>query len=246
MGHNNPFGNAVLTIATTVAAAFLTLASNNIAAAAWTPTYYSDISSWSNAVGGANECTFDFDPIGTPVAEGWASFTNQYVNFGVRARGSFYSPADGMEYPGLPYSQIGMSPESAWAHEYFGLESGVGAIGPQNLELNAPTNGFAFHTVGGPVWGDFYIWLFRDGVYLGQTHLSFGQAPAYGTPSSDPEKTSVLIAFTADVEFDRIGFQNYGEAYFCSESWWVPTSAIPSPGALPLLVGCALVTRRRR
>lgn len=47
----------------TTVAALAALASASLATASFTTTYYSDIASWSSAVGGSNECTWDFDPI---------------------------------------------------------------------------------------------------------------------------------------------------------------------------------------
>ena len=226
-----------------IAAATATLASAGIAAASLTTTYYSDIASWSSAVGGANECTWDFDPIGTPVVMGWGSFTDQYGGFGVRALGQF--GGSGVLYPGLPYTQIGMSPETAWVYPELGLRSGLSAIGPKPLSFDAPIQGVAFHLVGAPPWGTFYVGLNRGGVFLGEASISFGAAPAYGSPPPTAGQTSVLVAFTANVDFDSILFNSSSLAFFGVESLWVPTSAIPAPGALALLALAASVRPRR-
>ena len=228
-------------IITTVAA----LACTSLATASFTTTYYSDVASWSNAVGASNECTWDFDPIGAPVVNGWGSFTDQYAGFGVRALGHF--GANGNLYPGLPYTQIGMSPESAWVYPQIGLSSGLAAMGWKPLYFDAPTRGVAFHLVGAPAWATFFVQLYRGDVFLGQTAVSFGTAPAYGSPPPTAGLTSVLVALTVDVEFDAIAFDSSSTiATFGVESLWVPTNAIPSPGVLPAMALVALTGRRRR
>ena len=95
----------------TTVAALAALASASLATASFTTTYYSDIASWSSAVGGSNECTWDFDPIGTPVVNGWGSFTDQYAGFGVRAPGQF--GASGATYPGAGWAQSSPTRSSA-------------------------------------------------------------------------------------------------------------------------------------
>ena len=143
----------------TTVAALAALASASLATASFTTTYYSDVASWSNAVGASNECTWDFDPIGTPVVNGWGSFTDQYAGFGVRAPGQF--GASGATYPGLPYTQIGMSPETAWVYPQWGLRSGIMATGWKPLAFDAPIHGVAFHLIGAPAYGTFFVnlWL---------------------------------------------------------------------------------------
>jgi MYXO-CTERM domain-containing protein len=229
----------------TTVAALAALASASLATASFTTTYYSDIASWSSAVGGSNECTWDFDPIGTPVVNGWGSFTDQYADFGVRAPGQF--GASGATYPGLPYTQIGMSPETAWVYPQLGLSSGLAATGWKPLTFDAPTRGLAFHLVGAPAWATFFVRLYQGDVFLGQTGVSFGAAPAYGSPPPTAGLTSVLVALTVDVDFDYVEFESSSfKASFGVESLWVPTSAIPSPGVLPALALVALAGRRRR
>jgi MYXO-CTERM domain-containing protein len=176
---------------------------------------------------------------------GWGSFTDQYADFGVRALGQF--GANGTLYPGTPYTQIGMSPESAWVYPQLGLSSGLAATGWKPLTFGAPTRGVAFHLVGAPAWATFSVRLFRGDVFLGQTGVSFGAAPAYGPPPPTAGLTSVLVALTVDVEFDFLTFDSSSTiASFGVESLWVPTSAIPSPGVLPALALAGLAGRRRR
>ena len=227
----------------TTVAALAALASASLATASFTTTYYSDIASWSSAVGGSNECTWDFDPIGTPVVNGWGSFTDQYADFGVRASGQF--GASGATYPGLPYTQIGMSPETAWVYPQLGLSSGLAATGWKPLTFDAPTRGLAFHLIGAPAYGTFFVNLWLGNEFLGQASTTFGAAPSYGTPPS-ANQTSVLVAFTTNVEFDRIFFESSSTAFFGTESLWVPTSAIPSPGVVPMFALAAIAGRRRR
>lgn len=228
----------------TTVAALAALASASLASAAFTTTYYNDITSWSNAVGGANECTWDFDPIGTPVSNGWASFTDQYADFGVRAIGEY--TGSGSVHPGIPYTQIGMSPQTAWVFPNMGLSSGLSAAGGWSpIKFDAPTTGVAFHYVGDNPFASLKFLLYRSDPYeyLGQVTISATAAPAYGTPQGGAT-FSVLVAFTVDVEFDvvTIGWNSATGI----ESMWVPTSAIPAPGVLPLLALAAGVRRRRR
>lgn len=233
-------------IITTVAALCTALAGVGRATAAFTPTYYSDPASWSSAVGGSNECTWDFDPIGMPVSLGWGNFADQYAAFGVTAPGTWHG-SDGQMYTGTPYVQVGMSPDSAWVYPAFGLSSGIAASGGIPLAFGAPVHGAAVHLVGAESWANFWMRLSFRGEYLGQANVSFGSAPAYGPPPL-PGQTSVLVAFTADVEFDLITIGSNFSAYgpWGVESLWVPTSAIPTPSAFSLLAVAATLRRRRR
>jgi MYXO-CTERM domain-containing protein len=122
----------------------------------------------------------------------------------------------------------------------------VAAIGWKPLAFDAPIRGVAFHLVGAPAWGTFFMRLNRGDEFLGEASISFGAAPAYGSPPPTAGQTSVLVAFTVDVDFDIIVFESSSLAFFGVESLWVPTGAIPAPGALALLVLAAGVRRRRR
>ncbi len=221
-----------------------------IATAAFSTTLYSNLSAWSNAVGGANECTWDFDPIGTPVWNGWGSFTNQYAGFGVRAPGTFYGsgPSGGATYPGLPYTQVGMSPETAWVlPSYLGLSSGIAVSGSLRLAFDAPVTGAAFHIVGQDS-SYFQVYLSRNGVYLGTSTLTtLAAAPDYGVPQGGAT-ISALVAFTADIEFDYIAIQTtwLGGGPWALETFWAPTTAIPAPSALMVLGVAAIGCRSRR
>ncbi len=221
----------------------IALAAVQAADAAFNWTVHSDLSSWATAVNGANECTFDFEPIGPPVSGGFGSFTDQYGGFGVLGAGQFYGAGGEGPFPGLPYSQVGMSPDSAWVHSSLGFQSGL-VTRYDNLRFIAPITGMAFWIRGAAASGFVQASLYRDGQYLGFKTYSISNIPSYGLPGGGTTAYSKLMAFTTDVEFDYISFQ--GSGFFVTESLWVPTNAIPMP-ATCALVGLALgVSRRRR
>ncbi len=240
LANHNPKSGGIYAIAVTLSAA---LAATGLANASYTTTVYDDLSSWSAAVGGANECTWDFDPIGTPVYNGWAAFTDQYASYGVRAPGQFWTEAGW--FRGLPYTQVGMAPETAWVFPAIGLSSGIGADNFKPLAFDAPIRGLAFHIVGN---GDspLLVRLFRNGEFLGQQTVAWlSSSPTYGAPQGGATMSS-LVAFTTDVEFDALAFDTGWWNSWGTESLWVPTNAVPGPGAIGVFGLAALGVRPRR